>query len=162
MPGMCVQCHQGGSDFPLGFNYLQLSSAAKAVNIFTLRTENKFTAPPVMADEIPGNANDKAAIGYIQGNCAHCHNGVNQARNFRHNSNVTEFNNEPIILALANQSKLIIPGSPETSYITLRFQGLPLVAGGTAPQRMPRIGSNIIDPVGLQVLSTWITSITLP
>lgn len=161
-PSQCISCHAGGSDFPLGFNYLQLSSSAKAVNIFSLKNENKFTNPPVKADEIPGSANDKAAIGYIQGNCAHCHNGVNQARNFRHNSSVTSLSNEPLIITAVAMGNLLVEGSPETSILYLRFQGSPTSPGGAPLQRMPRLGTLLKDPAGESILNTWITGLDLP
>lgn len=144
----CMTCHQGVVDVSLGFNYLQLSST-RIVSINTLKDENKLSHPPMVYDELPGTLAQKAGLGYIQGNCAHCHMGrVGVPHDFRHYANNDRYTDEPLVMAVSNNAGLIVPGDPSTSRLYNRFTA--------STNRMPQIGSAIIDPVGEAVLSEWI------
>lgn len=145
----CIKCHSSAGDVVNGFNYLQLSNTDAKVNIFSVKNLNWLSNPPMVIDEIKGSPAAKAAIGYIQANCATCHNGVLQARNFKHSSNNLTYEDENIVKELANTyvtMPLITFGDPENSYIYIR-QG---------NRQMPPINLIVADPVGQQVLSDWI------
>lgn len=151
----CMNCHQGVVDVSLGFNYLQLSST-RIVSIQTLRDERKLSHPPMLNDELPGTLVQKAGLGYIQGNCAHCHNPRGGApHNFRHFANNDRYTDEPLVMAVNATSGLIVAGAPDSSRLYNRFQGLSTPLGGTS-NRMPQLGSAIVDPIGQAVLNDWI------
>jgi hypothetical protein len=144
----CMTCHQGVADVSLGFNYLQLSST-RIVNINTLKDERKLSHPPMVYDELPGTLAQKAGLGYIQGNCAHCHMGrVGVPLNFRHFANNDRYTDEPVVMAAGTRAGLIVAGDPSSSVLFNRFTA--------TTNRMPQIGSAIIDPIGESVLSQWI------
>lgn len=151
----CMTCHQGVADVSLGFNYLQLSST-RIVSIQTLKDEKKLSHPPMLYDELPGTLAQKAGLGYIQGNCAHCHMGrAGVPHNFRHFANNDRYSDEPIVMAATNSAGLIVAGDPDSSRLFNRFQGLSTPLGGTS-NRMPQLGSAIVDPIGRGVLNDWI------
>jgi hypothetical protein len=144
----CMTCHQGSADVSLGFNYLQLSST-RIVTIQILKDERKLSHPPMVYDELPGTLAQKAGLGYIQGNCAHCHMGrAGVPHNFKHYANNDRYTDEPIVVAAGNRAGLIVAGDPSSSILFNRFTA--------TTNRMPQIGSAIIDPVGESVLNQWI------
>lgn len=152
----CMNCHMGSADVSLGFNYLQLSST-KIVNIGTLRDENKLSHPPMVYDDLPGTPAQKAGLGYIQANCAHCHNGrPGVPHNFKHFANNERYTDEPAVMAANNRAGLIVAGDPSSSILYNRFLGQPITPGGADLPRMPQLGSAIIDPVGQAILNDWI------
>ena len=151
----CMTCHQGSADVSIGFSYLQLSSN-RAVNIQTLRDEKRFSHPPMVYDELPGTLAQKAGLGYVQGNCAHCHMGrVGVPHVFRHTSNNNNYSNEPLVMDTNNSVGLVVVGAPDSSRLYNRFRGLSTPLGGTS-NRMPQLGSAIVDPVGQALLNDWI------
>ena len=64
----CLECHQGGADFPLGFSAIQLtrSSFDELLSGGALSRGATFAV-------IPGNEVERVALGYLHANCGHCH-----------------------------------------------------------------------------------------
>ena len=87
----CVQCHQGNKDFILGFDAIQLSDARVSGNInaieaqkpvwtlLKLQDAGRLTHPFEEEPVIPGTSLAKKALGYMHGNCGHCHNPRGEA-----------------------------------------------------------------------------------
>ncbi len=128
-PGRCIACHGSAADVVRGFSYLQLSDSAKAFNLNTTVERGLLSQVPLKMDEIPGSALDKAVIGYIQGNCAMCHDGGTGGGNgnFRHVSSSVELATENLVIRASKSTGLITSGHPESSRL---FQRLNL---GTMP-----------------------------
>lgn len=83
----CIECHGGERHRVLGFGAVQLSHAVAPVTcaanpgstcptLTSLAAAGRLTAPPPPGTQypVPGNALDRAAIGYLHANCGHCHN----------------------------------------------------------------------------------------
>ncbi len=74
----CDTCHYGGGDQLLGLDAVSLSlPGAQGVTLTTLAADNTLTAPPAKTRAaLPEDATGKAAaaIQWIHGNCASCHN----------------------------------------------------------------------------------------
>lgn len=68
----CLSCHGNVADSVIGLGVIQLSGTGA---IAKLTADNRFTAP-VVEREVPGDGDVKAALGYMHGNCGHCHNDV--------------------------------------------------------------------------------------
>lgn len=146
MPNQCVTCHQNATDGSLGFNYFQLSSRTNPRNVILLSQSGVLTNKVSNFDEILGNDLQRAAIGYLQGNCAHCHNGSGPGpHDFKHRSSVFSANDEPVLLSGLMSVGLITRGSKETSRLYLR------PAAGTMP---PQTIS--ADPSGYTAIGAWI------
>ena len=58
---------------------------------------------------------------------------------------------EPPTTAVPGGTQLLVPGDPAHSILSLRMHD-------TGAQRMPRLGSRRVDPVGTSVVDQWITS----
>lgn len=70
----CYSCHRGQPSAILGFAAVQLSYPAD-VNLNTLAAADLLTHPPETPDmyPIPGNDIERAALGTLHADCAHCH-----------------------------------------------------------------------------------------
>ncbi len=151
MPNQCVTCHRNASDGALGFNYLQLSKPDTPKNILALSQAGVLTNAVMNYDQILGTEVQRTAIGYIQGNCAHCHSGTGPGpHDFKHRSTVTAGANEAILVSAAASAGLITPANKATSRLYLRPAGL-------AATIMPPAAFTITpDPVGYTAIGAWI------
>src|SRR3712207_2010550 len=118
--GDCKACHQGSRTEVLGFSMLQLSSDRDpnaphaeapdpgSVDLKMLVEKGLIVGLPQHLIEtpprVPGSATERAAIGYLHGNCGHCHNAQGSLQNLgmylRH---TTEEAVAPAIATTANQ-----------------------------------------------------------
>jgi hypothetical protein len=84
--GACWECHsQHGHDLArdpvLGFGAIQLNGAGPGVTLKTLLDRQQLSyglsLRPVTPQNavVPGDALARAALGYLHGNCGHCHGG---------------------------------------------------------------------------------------
>lgn len=174
----CIACHAGAPNEVLGFSALQLSSERDpqalhatepepgSVDLATLverglvrNLPREFVerAPRIVAS----SERERAALGYLHGNCASCHNSRGPLANL-------EFD---LSIALAHPNELA-PALRTTLDVPARFQGgerLRLVAG--APERslllqrlstrnpllqMPPMGTHLVDPQAVTLLTQWI------
>ncbi len=151
MPNQCATCHRNAGDGALGFNYLQLSSPGNPKNVLALSRANILTNAVVAYDQILGTDAQKAAIGYIQGNCTHCHSGAGPGpHDFKHRSTVTSAANEATLVSATASAGLIVPRDKATSRLYLRPAGL-------AASIMPPAAFTITpDPLGYTAIGTWI------
>ncbi len=102
------------------------------------------------------------ARSYLQANCAHCHlpGGLRRTEiDLRFQTPLDEMgivDQESGVDDLGAEDRRILrPGDPQNSVLLLRTLDL-------GEQRMPPVASSIIDPVGSDVLSRWITSLATP
>lgn len=148
----CTSCHSRTGDVVRGFGYLQLSNLTKTVNLDYIANKNWLTVVPTKFDEIPGNAIQKQAVGYIQSNCATCHDGGGFGPgNFRHLSTSTNFTDEPFYATTqeAIRSDWVIPGNAAGSKIVIRMH----------EQRMPKIPLFNKDTNGISSIEAWINQL---
>jgi hypothetical protein len=179
----CQECHRGRKDFVLGWDWLMLGPGASGMTRDALLASGRVEGPTVAADSqaaIPGNDVERAALGYLHANCGiSCHNrsngaiakdigfytrldlatltavqstdavktGINRAPNWWSASFIWG-------AAPAGGFYDLRPGDPERSYALARMG----VRGGD--RQMPRIGSNEIDDLGVEVISAWVRAMT--
>lgn len=149
-PNQCVKCHSSSADGALGFNYLQLSISGVENNVLALSRNSVLTNQVLTFDSIPGSSLQQEAVGYMQTNCAVCHNGAGPGpHDFKHRSTVQTDRDEAVIQSVLQTPGLITPGDPMKSRVYLRF------SGGTMPP-----GTIAKDNDGEQVLWNWISSVT--
>jgi hypothetical protein len=177
----CRACHEGAAAPVLGFSALQLSSdrdplaphadARTDIDLQTLIARGLIkNVPPALAGARPrieaSSRIERAALGYLHGNCGHCHN-----------SNGTPV---PVELTLAQSvadgaagaervlrsmidaggrfrphgasaaARLVTPGHPDTSVLITR------VRSRNPQTQMPPIGTRLIDAEALALLERWI------
>jgi hypothetical protein len=149
-PNQCVKCHSSSTDVALGFNYLQLSNATFDKNVLSLARSGVLAKSVVAFDSIPGSELQQAAIGYMQTNCAVCHNGSGPGpHDFKHRSTVSYDRDEAVIKSVLGNPGLITAGEPAKSRVYQRL------SGGTMPP-----GTIETDANGQRIIWNWISSVT--
>jgi mono/diheme cytochrome c family protein len=155
----CSTCHNGEPGRVLGFSAVQQPQARGEL----------LGAPPARPFAPPGDASTAAALGYLHGNCAHCHNPGGSARpdsdmglrlavadrrpqdtqayRTAIGRPATSFRNPTTPLRVA-------PGQPEQSALLHRMRDPSRAA------RMPPLGSERVDRAGSALVETWIRSLS--
>ena len=179
--GDCKACHQGGRTEVLGFSALQLSpdrdgGALHAepppfpgVDIRYLVEKGLLVGFPKALLEMPprvtaASAAERAALGYLHGNCGHCHNEQGPLKNvglfLRHalgaavQPAVASTVGHPVKKPAPGQSPdavlRIEPRRPDRSGLMQR------VASRYPALQMPPLGTELIDVEAVQVLRRWV------
>ena len=178
----CGACHGGrGARAVLGFDALQLSSdrdplavhqepvRESAVDLADLVQRDLIRNLPWQLIETPpaldaDSALERAARGYLYGNCAHCHNaeGALAPLGFDLDQVVgVEARARPrtplsgaasrFVLPGMQHSVRVAPGAPDESVLAVRM-------GSLSPTlRMPPLGTRRVDAAGLRLIKDWIT-----
>jgi hypothetical protein len=169
----CRMCHERLTGGALGFGAMQLDfdappgelDLADLVAMGALTVDPPGSAPyfPLPPDSFAG---EHAALGYLHANCGSCHNPTSDV--YR---DITDTDLRLRVGALAaaamvpaRVSTINIPGEPQVNGATLR-----VAPGDTGDsilfqrfitsnmsQRMPRVGTEVMDPAGPGILQTWI------
>jgi hypothetical protein len=178
----CLACHDGGATPVLGFSALQLSpdrdplaphADAKSPALADLKTlaasgvirnlpQRLLASPPRIAADSP---TARAALGYLHGNCGHCHNdsgalaavdlsllqqaaapGDSAERTLKsllgHSSRFRPHDGKA--------SKRVVAGADESSVLAVRMKTTNPMA------RMPPLGVQVADREGIALIERWI------
>lgn len=177
----CRACHEGAAAPVLGFSALQLSSdrdplAPHAdprtdVDLQVLIARGLLkNLPPALVSTPPrieaSSRVERAALGYLHGNCAHCHNDngspvpvdLTLAQSVASGRAGAERVLRSMIDAggrfrphgASAAARLVTPGNPETSVLIGR------VRSRNPQTQMPPIGTRLIDTEALALLERWI------
>ena len=183
IPGVtdCKACHQGGPSEVLGFGTLQLSSERDAgaphaelqpephVDLAYLVDRGLLVGLPKALRDAPprivaATATERAALGYMHGNCGHCHNERGSLQNIalflRHRAETTiepalaSTVAQPVRKPAPGQSPDAVlrvePGHPERSGLMQR------VSSRSPALQMPPLGTELIDDEAVRLLYRWI------
>jgi hypothetical protein len=189
IPGIsdCKACHQGGRTEVLGFSALQLSpdrdpGALHAeprphpgVDLDTLVEKGLLVGFPKPLRETPpriaaATATERAALGYLHGNCGHCHNEQGSLKNIglflrqvvgaTVQSAIASTIGHPVKKPAPGQSpdaaSRIEPGRPDRSGLMQR------VASRYPALQMPPLGTELADEEALALLRRWIAEVDKP
>jgi hypothetical protein len=154
----CRACHEGAAVPVLGFSALQLSGdrdpLAPHVDASTGIDLDGLVARGLVRNLPPGVARpriqarspvERAALGYLHGNCGHCHND-NETR-------------VPVDLSLAQS---VAGGTArsdrvQTSVLDVRNRLLARVSSRNPQIQMPPLGTRRVDSAALVLLERWIS-----
>jgi hypothetical protein len=184
----CKECHEGRRDYILGWDGILLGEGAKGITRQSLLNENKLTwkgkesgQPSPLSLAVPGDAVERAALGYLHSNCGvSCHNDSTAALAretgfftrldadtldsvFHTDAFRTGLNRQPNPNAPLKDLALPPDGG---EYIDLRpldvVHSLTLVRMKlrNVEAAMPRIGTNRVDTQGVALVQAWIESMT--
>jgi hypothetical protein len=182
----CKACHQGGRSEVLGFTLLQLSpdrdplaphatSEDGDVDLAALAERGllrglprqHLASPPRVAARTP---RERAALGYLQGNCASCHNASGPLASLGMSleapvgaggapgaartavgipSRYRPPGSEGVALRIA-------PGEPAASVLVQRM------SSRHAAAQMPPLGTAAVDEEAVRILSEWIRELAAP
>ena len=173
----CLACHEGAAVPVLGVSALQLSPdrdplaphaepvTAEQVDLRDLAARGwlrnlpaaYLSDPPRVAADTP---TARAALGYLHGNCGHCHNevgslaslGLSLAQNGRADAShsVTTLLAQTTRFRSHGLDRRIVPGRSDTSVLAVRMRSRdPL-------KQMPPIGTQILDAEAYALIARWI------
>ena len=177
----CRACHEGAAAPVLGFSALQLSSdrdplaphaeARSELDLTALVARGLIKNLPLSliakAPRISTNSPaERASLGYLHGNCAHCHNDngapapvdLTLAQSVVNGVDGSERVLRSMIDArsrfrghgLGSNAALVAPGHPDASVLIARMRS-------RNPQtQMPPIGTQLLDTEALALLERWI------
>jgi uncharacterized repeat protein (TIGR03806 family) len=176
----CTTCHVATAGWTLGPETAQMNRVVNGTNqIDHLAALGLFDAPvpkpykaalvvpyPSQAGTPPASASvDERARSYLQANCAFCHRPddyVFPNLDLRNGTALKDMMICGLDPAKGDQgvsgAKILDPGHPATSTMSLRMSAAPDDADGKHG-RMPKVASYVIDQAGLALIGDWITSI---
>lgn len=183
--GDCIACHGGATVPVLGFSALQLAGERSAGEVNLRRLVERGLVrglPPALLATPPrvaaGNEVERAALGYLHANCAHCHH-PNEGRvpvrlNLLQRAADPAGSAAQVLRSMLDapsryqrgdptdahasvpSSYALVPGNAETSVLVQRMRARD---GRT---QMPPLGSELADREGLALLTRWINSLPPP
>lgn len=170
----CLACHNGETGRVLGFSALQLSGARDGETGWTLAElirKGQLSSPPEIAalPEVEAEAVHLRALGYLHGNCGHCHNSRGTAwpdtqmvlrLDLAGLTLETDRITQSVVRKKAQNFRaletpyLVLPGDPEASILIQRMR----VRGPR--EQMPPLGTEQVDASGVAWVSDWIESLS--
>ena len=158
----CKECHGlSGAVTPIGPKARNLAASW----LTALHRAKRLDAVPAVAQRLPlWEERAKvpladAARGYLDANCAHCHNPRSSASNS--GLDLRWEQSDPISLGIGKRPVAagrgsgnldfdIVPGDPDHSILLYRMGSL---EGGIS---MPEVGRSSLDPDGLDIVTRWV------
>jgi hypothetical protein len=181
----CKACHQGSPSEVLGFTLLQLSpdrdplaphasSAPDDVDVASLAARGllrgvarqDLATPPRIAARTP---RERAALGYLQGNCASCHNATGPLSSLGMSLEAPLRTPAPgardtavgvpsryLPAGMAAGALRIAPGDPAASVLVRRM------SSRHAAVQMPPLGTRAVDDEAVTLVTDWIRELPAP
>jgi len=181
--GDCLACHEGGATPVLGFSALQLSpdrdplaphADANPADLRSLAArgvlrnlpQQLLDSPPRIAAASP---TARAALGYLHGNCGHCHNDAGSLASLdlalQQQAAAPGASAERTLKSLLGQSsrfrahdgkatQRVVSGSNDSSVLAVRMKTDNPMA------RMPPLGVQVADLEGIALIERWIKTAT--
>lgn len=156
----CVVCHEGAPVPVLGFSAVQLAPDLPALvdgglvrHLPPAVVETRIAAPTPAA---------RAALGYLHGNCGHCHNEAGAVAGIdlvfaQRAADPAASAQRTLRSVLGRESRFRAPGASaaqRVDVVTQRMQS-------TNPyQRMPPLGVAVVDREGVALVEQWIRQAT--
>jgi hypothetical protein len=165
----CWSCHQGEPGRGLGFSALQLAGTGPGMRLADLVSADVLTQRPTRTDfHAPGEPAVAAALGYLHANCGHCHNRNGTSWPDTQMDLRLVFDDFSPPMTGAYRTTI---GQPLSSYRNSMFPArvvahdpaksalmFRMKARGSKDQ-MPSLATEMIDPVGVEVVQKWIESL---
>jgi len=170
----CLYCHLNLPEPPIGFSAIQLSHAFPGENLRALGEAGWLTRPATRDYLPPGDETASAALGYLHGNCGHCHNSY-----YRTHGGSWPGDPAPR-MRLSVQDRTV---EQTTTYSTLVWVGTanpayreynriepcnPAISSALMrmatreEEQMPPIASKFVDHVGVELVSNFIRNLHAP
>lgn len=160
----CRTCHESNATPVIGFDELRLNSrmpATEATKLDFLYAQGVLGfAPPESADSIvTTDALTHSVLGYLHGNCAHCHNNSPNSASeldLRHPESLTQLVGVQTRGSGQLSGLRVAPGAPDQSILYQSF-----IADGSLPdlKPMPPLGVQRRDTEAAANFEQWIRSL---
>ncbi len=164
----CVQCHEGVIDTVIGVSAMQLGRASGKGPLSDLVARGLLSDPPSAEPQPPGTGVVQDALGYLHGNCGHCHNdtsplaGVRKMRLRLRVADTTPESTPTYTTAIdapmthqwdGGANLGIVRGDPDHSQVFYRM------SHRGDGYEMPPVGSKVVDASAAEVIRAWITGL---
>jgi hypothetical protein len=178
IPGVndCKACHQGGRSEVLGFSLIQLSpdrdpgalhADTSGIDVNSLIARGRLVGLPPSARAARWtamSATERAAVGYLHGNCGHCHNERGPLSNLGLflRQTAAEGSEDATASTFNQPVKKRAPGLPADAIVRIAPQHpdrsalLKRIASRYPPLQMPPLGTELVDRQAVELLSRWI------
>lgn len=168
--GDCRACHGNGATPVLGFSALQLAPDRDpnalhreepmpgSLDLEALAAAGQLRDLPARArsPRIAGSPIERAALGYLHGNCGHCHRDEGPVAPLGMTLAHVIGERPALDTAIARPSKFmaprarIAPGDAAHSVLVARMRSRSPV------EQMPPLGTQLVDEAAVQLIATWI------
>lgn len=162
----CKDCHTHVKDVMNGVGAIQLSHEVGESDLKKWAAKGMLSHAPAREYLVPGNDVERAALGYLHGNCGHCHSDTSplaDRRTLRLRLRVEEGTvadtdivkttiNQNAMHTISGLSVILKPGSPKSSQLYDR-------ANRRDGYSMPPFGTRQVDTQGSIALEQWIASL---
>jgi len=163
----CRTCHESNDTVIIGFDELRLNgprTGKKGSQLEALADAGIFAHPvPREPDAVAhADAQTREVLGYLHGNCAHCHNGSEQGMSVLSLEHSVAFEN---IVSVPTQGSgqahgiRVVPRSPETSVLFMALSG---ESDDDELKPMPPLGVDLIDADAVELVRSWINALPEP
>ncbi len=151
----CRSCHESNRpDAVIGLSPVQLGD-----QLARWQSEGIVAGVPADGPAIEGRtAREAEVLGYVQGNCVHCHNGLvgpNNSVDLRPEGFVDRVVNQPTEGSGVPLGVRVVPGRPDASVL---YQGLTRT---NADFQMPPLGVQRVDALALEMFREWILELEI-
>jgi glucose/arabinose dehydrogenase len=157
----CLTCHESNDTPIIGFDELRLAwprTGGSVSQLVELDEAGLFVQPPPELPEALAGADATSVqvIGYLHGNCAHCHNAspnAQSALSLEHEQAVDNLINQATVGHGQAIGVRVIPGDPANSVLFQAFSG---ETTNAEIQPMPPVGVALRDTAAIELLRGWI------
>ncbi|MBX3268641.1 MAG: hypothetical protein KF729_00175 [Sandaracinaceae bacterium] len=169
----CLRCHigQNGNDMVNGFSAFQLNHGEAGVTLTALNAGRLTAMIPLANAQVPGGADDVAALGYLHTNCGNCHREggdpaaalrmfymrllVGQSATVEDTTTFRTGVNVPSSITFGAALCRFMPGDAANSVAIHR-------ASTREPGvLMPPVGTEVVHEAGMTILRTWVNGLTV-
>lgn len=180
----CGVCHRSRSTEVLGFGALQLSSdrtagalpvgqdLTESIDLAALVEQGLITGLPSGVAEVPPHieaesAIERAALGYLHGNCGHCHNATGKLTDLDLvlSQSVSSPELAGVLTTVGRPIQERPPGMPDHAVFRIvpgepdRSGLLHRMASRHAALQMPPLGTQLVDDEAVTLLRRWISDL---
>jgi hypothetical protein len=152
----CRVCHEANDTIIIGFDELRLS----ADQLARLYEDGVIDGEPPAEQESISAADEttREVLGYLHGNCSHCHNGTEGPTgvfSLRHQVALENMIGRETEASGSEAGIRVVPGDPDTSVLFRAFSG-------ASAMQMPPVGVQHRDAAAIELLRGWITELRTP
>jgi hypothetical protein len=163
----CRTCHESNGTVIIGFDELRLNGPRAdrtGAQLAALAAAGVFEAelPSDPAHVAGPDALTEEVLGYLHGNCAHCHNrSPNASSPLSLEHDMTLASTIGVETAGSGQAAgiRVVPGEPDESIL---FQAFWRDENGAEVEDMPPVGVQVLDTAAARMLREWITALPAP
>lgn len=163
----CRRCHERQPDFALGVSAIQLDHGETGMNLAALVDAGALSDPPAGSPPyfpLPGDSTAQGALGYLHGNCGHCHNNAGALTGLdlllAQQVDADAQSSGRTMQSLLGHSSRFRPQGSDSAQRVARDGGSHMLTlrmkTNNTLARMPPLGVQQVDAEGVALIERWI------